>query len=295
MTELVQAVVSGLVIGSIYALMTVGMTLIYGTLRTLNMAHGVMVMGGGYVAWLAFAKAGLDPALGIVLGFVVTFAFGLALHQVAVRPLIGRPGIDLEMTGFIATLAVAIVLQNAALLIFGARNKPFPPLVGGDVRLFEGVTVSRHSILMGVVALALLIALNRFLTRSRHGLAIGAVAQELSAARLMGINAGRVYLLTMALASALAGIAGVLLASVYFVSPNSGDLPLLKALIVAIFGGLGSVRGTIVAAFVIGLLESAVSLYLGVSWSLPLLFAFIMVVLTVRPNGLYGRPQEARL
>jgi branched-subunit amino acid ABC-type transport system permease component len=294
-SEVVQAIVSGLVLGSIYALMTVGFTLVYGTLRTLNMAHGVMVMVGGFVAWVAFDKAGIDPWASLLLAFAFTFVLGMAVQRIAVQPLIGRVGVDLEMAGFIATLAVAIIVQNLALLWYGPRNKAVPPLIGGDIQLMEGVEVTRHSIAMGIIAVTLLLVLGRFLSGSRHGLAIGAVAQDLAAARLMGVPTTRVYLLTMGLASGLAGIAGVLLASVYFVSPNSGDNPLLKALIVAIFGGLGSVRGTIVAAYTIGLLEAGISLWLGVSWSLPLLFLVIIAVLTVRPYGLYGRPQEARL
>jgi branched-subunit amino acid ABC-type transport system permease component len=294
-SEVVQAIVSGLVLGSIYALMTVGFTLVYGTLRTLNMAHGVMVMVGGFVAWVAFDKAGIDPWASLLLAFAFTFVLGMAVQRIAVQPLIGRVGVDLEMAGFIATLAVAIILQNLALLWYGPRNKAVPPLIGGDIQLMEGVEVTRHSIAMGIIAVTLLLVLGRFLSGSRHGLAIGAVAQDLAAARLMGVPTTRVYLLNMGLASGLAGIAGVLLASVYFVSPNSGDNPLLKALIVAIFGGLGSVRGTIVAAYTIGLLEAGISLWLGVSWSLPLLFLVIIAVLTVRPYGLYGRPQEARL
>ena len=295
MSSLIQAIVSGLVTGSIYALMTVGLTLIYGTLRTLNMAHGALLMIGGYVAWLALQLAGIPPAAGLLLAMGATFLVGMAIERVSVRPLIGKPGFDFEMTSFISTFAVTVVLQNAALLIFGARNKALPPLVGGRLELVAGVSVTRHSVLMAIVALALLAGLQAFLTRTRYGLAIRAVAQQLDAARLMGVPAERVYSLTMGVACALAGIAGVLLASVFFVSPNSGDLPLLKGLIVAIFGGLGSVRGTVLAAFLIGLLEALVSLYLGVKWSLPVLFLFIMVVLLVRPSGLLGKPEEARL
>ncbi|HXF74234.1 MAG TPA: branched-chain amino acid ABC transporter permease [Actinomycetota bacterium] len=295
MSSLIQGVVSGLVMGSIYALMTVGLTLIYGTLRTLNMSHGALLMIGGYVAWLSFQGAGLPPVAGLVLATAVTFLFGILIERLSVRPLVGKAGFDFEMTAFISTFAVTVVLQNAALLVFGARNKAFPPLLEGRLDLVAGVSVTRHSVLMATVALGLLGALQAFLTRTRYGLAIRAVAQQLDAARLMGVPAGRVYSLTMGVASALAGIAGVLLASVFFVSPNSGDLPLLKGLIVAIFGGLGSVRGTILAAFAIGLLESLVSLSLGVKWSLPVLFLFIMAVLLVRPSGLLGKPEEARL
>ena len=295
MTSTVQAIVSGFVTGSIYALMTVGMTLIYGTLRTLNMALGAMVLVGGYVSWMLFSGLGWGPLAGLVAAAAVTFVLGVLIQQVAVRPLIGRIGVDFEMTAFISTFAVAIVLANLALRIYGARSKAVPPVISGRLRLIEGVSVSWHSLVMAGVAIAMLVALGIFLSKTRYGLGISAVAQQLDAARLMGIPVQRVYNLTMGVSSALAGIAGVLLASVFFVSPNAGDLPLLKALIVAIFGGLGSVRGTIVAAYIIGLLEALISLYFGVKWSLPVLFLVIMIVMLIRPTGLFGKPEEARL
>lgn len=295
MASFLQAVVSGLVTGSIYALMTVGMTLIYGTLRTLNMAHGSMVMIGGYVSWMLFDGLGWGPLAGLVAAAIVAFVLGIVIQQIAVRPLIGRLGVDFEMTAFIATFAVTIVLSNLALRIYGARNKAVPPVIRGRLHLIEGVSVSWHSVVMAAVAVTMLLALGAFLSRTRYGLGITAVAQQLDAARLMGIPDQRVYNLTMAVSSALAAIAGVLLASVFFVSPNAGDLPLLKALIVAIFGGLGSIRGTILAAYIIGLLEAMISTYFGVRWSLPLLFVVIMVVMLLRPTGLLGRPEEARL
>jgi branched-chain amino acid transport system permease protein len=294
-SSFVQAVVSGLVMGSLYSLMTVGMTLIYGTLRTLNMAHGSMIMIGGYVSWMLFDSFGWGPLPGLVVASVVAFVFGVVIQQVAVRPLIGRPGVDFEMTAFISTFAVTIVLANLALRLYGARSKAVPPVIHGRLRLIDGVSVSNHSIVMAVVAVATLVALGLFLSRTRYGLGISAVAQQLDAARLMGIPVQRVYNLTMGVSSALAAVAGVLLASVFFVSPNAGDQPLLKALIVAIFGGLGSIRGTILAAYIIGLLEALISTYLGVKWSLPLLFVVIMLVMLVRPTGLLGKPEEARL
>jgi branched-subunit amino acid ABC-type transport system permease component len=295
MRSFLQAIVSGMTTGSLYAVMTVGMTLIYGTLRTLNMAHGSMVMIGGYVSWTVFDGIGWGPLAGMVVAAIVAFAFGVVIQQVAVRPLIGRRGVDFEMTAFISTFAVTIVLSNLALQVYGARSKAVPPVIHGRLHLLQGVSVSWHSLVMAAIAVGTLLALGAYLSKTRYGLAISAVAQQLDAARLMGIPAQRVYNLTMGVSSALAAIAGVLLASVFFVSPNAGDLPLLKALIVAIFGGLGSVRGTILAAYIIGLGEALVSLYLGVKWSLPLLFLSIMIVMLVRPTGLLGKPEEARL
>ena len=248
---------SGLVTGSIYAVMTVGMTLIYGTLRTLNMTQGAMVMIGGYVAWMVFGGLGWGPILGGVAAAVVGFAFGVAIQQAAIRPLIGRRGVDFEMTAFISTFAVAIVLSNVALQIYGARSKAVPPVIHGRLRLIEGVSVSWHSVVMAGIASGCSLALGIFLSKTRYGLGISAVAQQFDAARLMGIPvAARLQPDHGGLVGARGRSPGVLLASVFFVSPNAGDLPLLKALIVAIFGGLGSVRGTIVAAYIIGLLEA---------------------------------------
>jgi branched-chain amino acid transport system permease protein len=244
---------------------------------------------------MLFDSLGWGPLAGLAAAAAVTFVFGVIIQQVAVRPLIGRIGVDFEMTAFISTFAVAIIVGNLALQIYGARNKAVPPVVAGRLRLIEGVSVSWHSLVMAGVAITMLLALGIFLSRTRYGMGISAVAQQLDAARLMGIPVQRVYNLTMGVSSALAGIAGVLLASVFFVSPNAGDLPLLKALIVAIFGGLGSVRGTIVAAYIIGLLEAMISLYFGVKWSLPVLFLVIMIVMLIRPTGLFGKPEEARL
>ena len=293
MGAFLQAIASGLILGAIYAVMTVGLTLIYGALRTLNMAHGTLTMVGGFVAWGLITVLGLPPIVGAGAAFVVAFGLGVIIYRLAVAPLIGHK--DFELVGFISTLAVAMIMQNAMLLVFGARNKPVDPLLPGSLPLPFQITVTWHQVLMAGVAIGVLIALQLFLTRSRHGLAVVAVAQNLDAAKLMGVDARRIYAATMGLSAGLAAIAGVLLAPIFFVSPNAGDIPLLKAIIVAIFGGMGSVRGTILGAFVIGLVEAVASTYLGAKFALPVLFGVVFVALTVRPNGLFGLSQETRL
>lgn len=293
MGPFLQAVASGLILGSIYAVMTVGLTLIYGALRTLNMAHGTLTMIGGFVAWIAAVSFGLPSLIGAGAAFVVAFVLGIAIYRLAVAPLIGHR--DFELVGFISTLAVAMIAQNLMLVVFGARNKPVDPLLPGSLPLPFQITVTWHQVLMAIIAIVVLLLLQLFLTRSRHGLAVVAVAQNLDAARLVGVDARRIYAATMGLSAGLAAIAGVLLAPIYFVSPNAGDLPLLKAIIVAIFGGLGSTRGTMVAAFAIGLVEAFASLYLGAKFALPVLFAVVFVALTIRPYGLFGLSQETRL
>jgi branched-chain amino acid transport system permease protein len=292
---ILQTLVSTLVQGSILALISIGMTLVYGTLRVLNMAQGVMVMVGGFAAYTVVDRTGVSPWVSVAVAAIVTFLLGVLTYYMAVKPLLGRDGVDFEMTAFITTFAVATIVQNIVLMIYGPRQKPFDPLWPGGINLTSEVSITYHSMIMAVVAIGALIALGLFLSRSRYGLAITAVAQNLDAARLMGIPARRVYIVTMGIAAALAGIAGVLLAPLYFVYPNAGDLPLLQALIVVIFAGLGSVKGTIYASYIIGFLSSAVAIFWSSAFALPVLYIVILIVLVVRPNGIAGKPQEARL
>jgi branched-chain amino acid transport system permease protein len=163
------------------------------------------------------------------------------------------------------------------------------------VKIYHGVTLSYQSMLMAGVSIAIMIGFGLFLRRSRYGIAIRAVAQDIDAARLMGVPIRKVFPLVMGFASALAGIAGVFLAGQYFASPGAGDQPLLIALIVVVFGGLGSLPGTIYAAYAIGLIQATASTLFGTTWSLPMLYAVILIVLLIRPQGLLGRPMEARL
>lgn len=295
MNLILQTVVSTLVQGSILALITIGMSLVYGTLRVLNMTQGVMVMVGGMAAYVVVIDLGLPVWTSLLAAAVVTFLLGAVTYYAGVLPLLGRRGVDFEMTAFISTFAIATIIQSLVLAIFGPRQKALPALVNGLWRINDEVSITFHSLLMAVVAIVALIALGLFLSRSRYGLAIVAVAQNLDASRLMGIPARRIYVITIGLAAALAGIAGVLLAPVYFVYPSAGDLPLLQAMIVAIFAGLGSVRGTVIAAYVIGFVQAAVSIYWSSTFALPVLYAVIVIVLIVRPYGIAGKPQEARL
>jgi branched-chain amino acid transport system permease protein len=295
MTDLISILVTTVVLGSIYGLVAIGMTMIYGILRVLDMSQGSMVMVGGFVGWGIMTTAGLSPVLAIVAAFAATFGLGVLTQLVSVQPLLGRRGVDFEMITFITTFAVAIVLANVALQIWGAGQRNVPNVVDGSVKIYNGVSLSYQSMVMAGVSIAIIVAFGVFLTRSRYGIAIRAIAQDIDAARLMGVPIRRVFPLVMGFASSLAGIAGVFLAAQYFASPVAGDQPLLIALIVVVFGGLGSLPGTIYAAYVIGLVQATASTLIGTTWSLPILYAVILVVLLVRPQGLLGRPMEARL
>jgi branched-chain amino acid transport system permease protein len=295
-TDIVAILANGLVYGSIYGLVAIGMTLIYGTLRILDMSQGSMVMVGGYVGWWAMVTHGVNPVLALVLAFVVTFVLGTVTELVSVQPLIARrKEVDFEMITFITTFAVAIFLTNVALQHFGPFQKDVPTIVGGNLELYNGVAISYHELTMAAISIVLMASLGLLLAWTRWGLAIRAVAQDLDAARSLAVPVNRLYPLTMGLASALAGVGGVFLAALYFASPNAGDLPLLQALIVVVLGGLGSLTGTLYAAYLVGLMQALCEVEVGTTWTLPILYGAILLVLVIRPNGLKGSPSEARL
>ena len=295
MTDVISILVSTVVLGSIYGLVAIGMTLIYGILRVLDMSQGSMVMVGGFVGWAVMTSAGWSPLIAIVLAFLATFALGVITQLVSVQPLLGRRGLDFEMITFITTFAVAMIMANVALQIAGPAQRNVPPLVDGSVEVYNGVNLTYQSMIMAGVSVAIIAAFGVFLARSRYGIAIRAIAQDIDAARLQGVPIRKVFPVVMGFASALAGIAGVFLAAQYFASPTAGEQPLLIALIVVVFGGLGSLPGAIIAAYAIGLIQATASTLFGTTWGLPILYAVILLVLVVRPQGLLGRPMEARL
>lgn len=296
LSDIVGILVTTVILGSIYGLVAIGMTLIYGTLRILDMSQGSMVMVGSFIGWGILVVAGWNPIIAIVLAFVATFGLGTLTQLVSVQPLMKRMNsIDFEMVTFITTFAVAMILSNVALEVLGPQQRNVTPVISGGINVYHGVNLPYQSLTMAIVSVVMMGGLGLFLARTRWGMAIRAVAQDLDAARLMGVPVSKLYPLTMGLASALAGVAGVFLGGLYFAYPSAGDLPLLEALIVVIFGGLGSLPGTVYAAYAIGLIQAIAEVIVGETWSLPILYGVILLVLIFRPYGLLGKPSEARL
>jgi branched-subunit amino acid ABC-type transport system permease component len=190
---------------------------------------------------------------------------------------------------------VAILLTNLALQHYGAGQRNVPVLVHGNLELYNGVSITYHELTMAGLSVALMGGLGLFLARTRWGFAIRAVAQDLDAARTLGVPVMRLYPATMGLASALAGVGGVFLGALYFASPTAGDLPLLLALIVVVLGGLGSLSGTLYAAYLVGLMQAFCEVKFGTTWTLAYLYAAILIILIIRPYGLRGTPSETRL
>lgn len=289
--ELVQTLYSGFVLGSMYALMAMGLTLVWGGLGILNLTVGALYMLGAYTALIA-GRLGLPPVGALGAGFLGMGLLGVLIYVGPLQRLAYRE--DAENSTILATFGLGVILETTALLIFGPRSREIPSLVSGQVRM-ASITVSWESIIMIVAAAVLLSSLGAILRWTRLGRAIRAIAQERDAAQLVGIGLHRTVALVMFLSSGLAGAGGILLSSYYFVSPYVGGTYLLTALVVTILGGLGSITGTLYAAYIIGLIQAFVSFFLGVRWSLPVLFAIIIAVLIVRPGGITGRVALERL
>jgi branched-chain amino acid transport system permease protein len=289
--ELIATLYSGLVLGSLYALMSIGLAIVWGGLRVLNLAQGTLYMLGAYTAVLV-GRSGLPPLVGVVVAFVVIGVLGALLYAGPIRMLTHRP--DRENATILLTFGLATVITHLALRGFGPQSQTVPTLVRGQFRI-GGVTLTWNSLMMIVATTLLLSLLGIVMKWTRFGLSSRALAQQPDGAQLAGISRHRTSMLIFAISSGLAGVGGVLLGSYYFVTPYVGDNYLLLALIVTILGGLGSMTGTLYAALLVGMIQSVTSLYLGVRWSLPVLFSVIILVLIVRPAGLVGRAASERL
>jgi branched-chain amino acid transport system permease protein len=284
---LAAILVSGMVSGSLYALMASGLSLVWGTLRMFNFAHGTLVMLGAYAAWYVSDSRGLDLGLivGIPAALVLLALLGVVLYWILVRPFITRPGADLVV--IITTLAGATFLQNGAQEIFGPRYKQLDRVLKGQVELIN-TAVGLQELLIIVATPTVLLALAYFLRRTKLGLAVRAVEQNHDSALLVGVNVGRVYPLVFAVSAALAALAGIMLGGLFFITPVMGSDPLLRAFIVVVFGGLGSLPGTVVGAYVIGLIEAIAVFFVGLYWAPVVLFIVLILVMILRPTGLMG-------
>ena len=291
-TQFVQAVWGGVLFGSVYGLMALGLTLVWGAVRLLNLAHGAIFVVGSYVAFFVVSKLNLPILVALPIGVLAAAAFAYLMHLIFIRPVIGKPGFD--NSTLIATVGISIAVSAAAILIFNPEYKVIPPIISGNFTLSD-VQITKQGLLVIGTSLALFALVYLFLTYTRRGMAIRAVSQQQEAASLMAIPVVRTYGMVIAISGGLAGLAGVLLSPFFFLNPNSGFNPMIQALIVTIFGGLGSVRGALVAGFVLGIFESFVEVYYGVAWAQPGVFLLIILMLIVRPNGLFGIGEVRRL
>jgi branched-chain amino acid transport system permease protein len=284
--ELGEVLISGFTIGIVYYLIAVGFTLVYGVGRVLNYSYGSLFTWGAYLAWLFMGwQIHLGYPLALLIVLPAMYALGLIIDRIVVRPLRRRPEFDFSV--LLATLGLALFLDNLAQVVFGPRTKSLPPIASGNVSI-GGFTISMELIVMFLAAAFIAVALGLFLAKTRVGMSMRAVAQDPTGARIVGIPLMRVYAITFGISAVLAGFGGILVASRFFISPLGGWTFLVKALIIVVAGGLGSLKGTLYAAFILGMLEAIVGWQAGLLWVMPFWFVVLFVILLVRPYGLFG-------
>lgn len=292
MDVFVQIVASGLTLGAMYAVSTIGLALVYGSLNMLNMAHGALLALGGYVCLYAMTALGLPALAGIAAAMVVCGLSGLAIYHLAARPMLTSKNFETQI--FIATIGLGAVIENIILRLFGPQPVAQPLNLTGAL-VIGGVHVPNQNMLILAVAGLLLGIVAWLLNRTRMGRAIRATAQNRDAAQLMGIRIGRVYAQVLAISGALAAVSGIMISSLSGLLPNMGGDPMLKAFVICVVAGLGNVYGAVAAAIMLGLLEALIQYLFGVQYSFAILLALVIAVLIWRPAGLFGRSQVVRL
>ena len=290
MNAVAPILASALVAGSLYALMASGLSFVWGTVRIFNFAQGALLMLGAYTAFYIAdsGKAGLGIGAGLAVAVVVLALAGGLLYLAVVKPFVGREGADLVV--IITTLASATIFENAVTHFAGANFKALPHLANGTIQVFNTAIDYQEAIII-VLGPTLLLALAVFLKKGKLGVAIRAVEQNRDSANLVGINIQKIYVLVFAISAALAGTAGVLYGGEFYLQPTMGANPLLKAFIVVVFGGLGSLSGTVLGAYLIALIEATSNYYIGLYWTPPILFGILICALLIRPSGLLGRAE----
>ena len=276
---------NGLQLGSIYALVALGYTMVYGIILLLNFAHGDIIMAGAYISWIAMAQLGMHPALAALLSIVGCMALGVAIDKIAYAPLREAPRLSVLITA----IGVSYFLESGSQLIFGADAKVVPTFVNLTTVSFGSVTLSLTAILTVAVTCISTVILTFLVQKTRLGKAMRAVSEDMGAARLMGVNVNSTISFTFAVGSALAGIGAILYSMAYHqATPTMGIMLGTKAFVAAVLGGIGSIPGAVVGGLVVGFVEVAVAA-LGLSvWQDAVVFLLLIVVLVVKPTGLLG-------
>lgn len=284
--DFLTTLISGLSLGSIYALIALGYTMVYGIAKMLNFAHGDVIMVGAFTVIVSVMMLGFPIWAGLLLSVVICTVLGMTIERVAYKPLRKAE----PLTVLITAIGVSYLLQNVALLIFGSTQKSFPKVFHVSSVQFGDVSMSGESVVTLAVTIVIMICLSLFINKTRAGKAMRAVSQDKEAAELMGISVNRTISMTFAIGSALAAVAGVFYGATYgFIGPFTGSMPGIKAFVAAVFGGIGSIPGAMVGGILLGVLESMSKAYISTELSDAIVFASLIVVLLVRPTGLFGK------
>ena len=284
----INYLINGISLGSVYAIIALGYTMVYGIAKMLNFAHGDVIMIGSYVVFVTVSTMGLPPMAGVLLAVAVCTLLGMTIERIAYKRLRGASPLAVLITA----IGVSYLLQNVALLIFGADTKSFTSVVTlPAIKLAGGeMTITGETVVTILSCVIIMIGLTAFINKSKAGQAMLAVSEDRGAATLMGINVNGTIALTFAIGSALAAIAGVLLCSAYpSLTPYTGSMPGIKAFVAAVFGGIGSIPGAFIGGILLGVIEILSKAYISSQMSDAIVFSVLIIVLLVKPTGILGK------
>lgn len=290
----ISYLINGISLGSIYAIIALGYTMVYGIAKMLNFAHGDVIMIGCYIVFTLMSGLSMNSMVSLAAAIIGCTILGIVIEKIAYKPL--RKASPLAV--LITAIGVSYFLQNLALIIFGADTKSFTSVVAMEpMKLADGsLTISGVTIVTVVVCVVIMLALMTFIKKSKSGQAMLAVSEDKDAAQLMGVNVNKTISLTFAIGSGLAAIAGVLLCSAYpTLSPYTGSMPGIKAFTAAVFGGIGSIPGAFVGGILLGIIEILGRAYISSQLSDAIVFAVLVIVLLVKPTGILGKPIQEKV
>ena len=292
--QILQYLINGISIGSVYAIIALGYTMVYGIAKMLNFAHGDIIMVGAYISFCVTNYLGLPAFVSVIAAMAVCTLLGIIIEKLAYMPLRGTPSLAVLITA----IGVSYFLQNAAQLIWGSAPKNFKSIVTmSPIVLFNGQLTITGEVIVTVLASAVIMAgLTLFTSKTKMGKAMRAVSEDRDAAQLMGINVNRTISMTFAIGSALAAVAGVLLcSSVATLQPTTGSMPGIRAFTAAVFGGIGSIPGAMLGGILLGIIETFAKAYLSSQFSDAIVFLVLILVLLVRPAGLLGKQVQEKV
>ncbi|MFU0826242.1 MAG: ABC transporter membrane-spanning permease-branched chain amino acid transport [Lachnoclostridium sp.] len=288
MVSIIEQLINGLRTGSIYALIALGYTMVYGIAKMINFAHGDIIMVGAYTLYVATSVLKIPVIPSVLLTVAVCSILGIAIEKVAYKPLRKAPALAVLITA----IGMSFFLQSAALLIFSANPITFKSIINMKSVSIGGVTISGITIVTLIVTFICMVALTLFISKTKSGSAMRAVSEDRAAAELMGINVNRTISMTFAIGSALAAVAGIMFVCQYqSIKPTLGALPGIKAFVAAVLGGIGSVPGAMLGGILLGLIESISKAYISTELSDAIVFSVLVLVLLVKPSGLLGKNQ----
>ena len=290
--EFLQQLINGLALGSVYALLALGYTMVYGIIQLINFAHGEIYMIGAFAGFYSASTLGLPLIPTLLVAMVVSAIAGIIIEKIAYKPLRNSPRITLLITA----IGVSLFLQNLMRILVGSNPKPFPDLINAGSINIGPIQIEWKTILMFAISALLVVLLQFIVYKTKVGKAMRASSQDTEAASLMGINVNNTISFTFAIGSALAGIAGVLVAISYpSITPYMGVMPGLKAFVAAVLGGIGSIPGALVGGIAIGLLETFSKAYISTNFSDAIVFAVLIIILLIKPSGLLGKKTNVKV